>query len=80
MENVWVIAVILVVAYFTSIRSHRLESMAEIHRLDYDEKINELLSLARGQELQIDELNRKMELLQVQIDSLVLQVQIDSLG
>ena len=70
MENEWIIALILVVSYFMSIRSSRLESIAEIDRLDSDEKINELLSLARNQDRQIDELNSKMELLQAQIEGL----------
>ena len=70
MENEWIIALILVVSYFMSIRSSRLESIAEIDRLDSDEKINELLSLARNQDRQIDELNNQMTLLQAQIDRL----------
>jgi len=70
MGNEWIIALILVVSYFMSIRSSRLESIAEIDRLDSDEKINELLSLARNQDRQIDELNSKMELLQAQIEGL----------
>ena len=69
-RNEWIIALILVVSYFMSIRSSRLESIAEIDRLDSDEKINELLSLARNQDRQIDELNSKMELLQAQIEGL----------
>ncbi len=70
MGNEWIIALILVVSYFMSIRSSRLESIAEIDRLDSDKKINELLSLARNQDRQIDELNSKMELLQAQIEGL----------
>ncbi len=70
MRNEWIIALILVVSYFMSIRSSRLESIAEIDRLDSDKKINELLSLARNQDRQIDELNSKMELLQAQIEGL----------
>tara|TARA_B110000208_G_C11649920_1_gene387604 strand:+ start:120 stop:335 length:216 start_codon:yes stop_codon:yes gene_type:complete len=70
MGNEWIIALILVVSYFMSIRSSRLESVAEIDRLASDEKINELLSLARNQDRQIDELNNQMKLLQAQIDGL----------
>lgn len=70
MENEWIIALILVVSYFMSIRSWRLEDLAEINRLASDEKINELLSLARNQDRQIDELNNQMTLLQAQIDRL----------
>jgi|GEM_PF-4322746 len=69
MGNEWIIGLILVVSYFMSIRSWRLESVAEIDRLASDEKINELLSLASRQDRQIDELNSKMELLQDQIES-----------
>jgi len=68
MGNEWIIALILVVSYFMYIRSKRLESMAEIDRLASYEKINELLSVARSQGRQIDELNNKMTLLQAQID------------
>ena len=68
MENEWIIALILVVSYFMSIRSWRLEDLAEINRLASDEKRNELLSLARSQSRQIDELNNQMTLLQAQID------------
>ena len=70
MGNEWIIALILVVSYFMSIRSSRLESVAEIDRLASDEKINELLSLGRNQDRQIDELNNQMTLLQAQIDGL----------
>jgi hypothetical protein len=69
MGNEWIIGLILVVSYFMSFRSWRLESVAEIDRLASDEKINELLSLASRQDRQIDELNSKMELLQEQIES-----------
>ena len=68
MGNEWIIALILVVSYFMYIRSKRLEEVAEIDRLASYEKINELLSVARSQSRQIDELNNQMTLLQAQID------------
>ncbi len=68
MENEWIIALILVVSYLMYIRSKRLEEVAEIGRLASYEKINELLSVARSQGRQIDELNNQMTLLQAQID------------
>ena len=68
MGNEWIIALILVVSYLMYIRSKRLEEVAEIDRLASYEKINELLSVARSQSRQIDELNNQMKLLQAQID------------
>jgi hypothetical protein len=68
MGNEWIIALILVVSYLMYIRSKRLEEVAEIDRLASYEKINELLSVARSQSRQIDELNNQMTLLQAQID------------
>jgi len=68
MGNEWIIALILVVSYLMYIRSKRLEEEAEIDRLASYEKINELLSVARSQSRQIDELNNQMTLLQAQID------------
>jgi len=68
MGNEWIIALILVVSYLMYIRSKRLEEVAEIGRLASYEKINELLSVARSQGRQIDELNNQMTLLQAQID------------
>ena len=68
MGNEWIIALILVVSYLMYIRSKRLEEVAEIGRLASYEKINELLSVARSQSRQIDELNNQMTLLQAQID------------
>ena len=68
MGNEWIIALILVVSYLMYIRSKRLEEVAEIGRLASYEKINELLSVAKSQSRQIDELNNQMTLLQAQID------------
>jgi|TARA_B110000908_G_C10172446_1_gene411552 peptidoglycan hydrolase CwlO-like protein len=70
MGNEWIIAIILVVSYFMSIRLTRLARDSEIDRLAAVAKIDELLSLANRQDRQIDELNSKMTLLQDQIDSL----------
>ena len=70
MGNEWIIAIILVVSYFMSIRLTRFERDSEIDRLASVAKIDELLSLANRQDRQIDELNSKMTLLQDQIDSL----------
>jgi peptidoglycan hydrolase CwlO-like protein len=70
MGNEWIIAIILVVSYFMSIRLTRLARDSEIDRLASVAKIDELLSLANRQDRQIDELNSKMTLLQDQIDSL----------
>ena len=70
MGNEWIIAIILVVSYFMSIRLSRFERDSEIDRLASVAKIDELLSLAKRQDRQIDELNSKMTLLQDQIDSL----------
>ena len=76
MENEWIIGneliigLILIVSYQISIRLTRFARDSEIDRLASDAKINELLSLARGQDLQINELNSTMTLLQDQIDSL----------
>ena len=70
MGNEWIIAIILVVSYFMSIRLTRLARDSEIDRLAAVAKIDELLSLAKRQDRQIDELNSKMTLLQDQIDSL----------
>ena len=70
MGNEWIIAIILVVSYFMSIRLTRLARDSEIDRLSSVAKIDELLSLANRQDRQIDELNSKMTLLQDQIDSL----------
>ena len=76
MGNEWIIVLILVVSYFMSIRSWRLESVAEIDRLASDKKIGELLSLASSQDRQIDELISKMELLQAQIEQLDFKVEL----
>ena len=70
MGNEWIIAIILVVSYFMSIRLSRFERDSEIDRLSSVAKIDELLSLAKRQDRQIDELNSKMTLLHDQIDSL----------
>jgi len=70
MGNEWIIAIILVVSYFMSIRLTRFARDREIDHLASVAKIDELLSLANRQDRQIDELNSKMTLLQDQIDSL----------
>jgi hypothetical protein len=76
MENEWIIGneliigLILIVSYQISIRLTRFARDSEIDRLASVAKIDELLSLAKRQDRQIDELNSKMTLLQDQIDSL----------
>ena len=63
MGNEWIIALILVVSYFMSIRSWRLESVAEIDRLASDKKIDELNSKMERLQAQIEELHFKVGLL-----------------